>query len=257
MKKKYIFTKDSSFTHVKDEMHKFTSTHIVEDDKTKRLYYRLVSYGSPRDISDESIFMSHLLRGIGITGICTSYLAEDCEITLPYTTSRRPTKPVIIELPKSIKLDEFSFGRALLEESDKFKQTFIGKKFEIKTGVMCSGEELIKTLFGCTVEQIGSVNKEEKTYPLYTISSDVTFDKESKQSFIILLKELDKKLDSEIYSILDKFASLDVSQMIEEFDSEIERSTKLMSKELELLYKQSLVKKYLIQQHEILDERSL
>lgn len=251
MKKKYIFTKDSSFTHLKDEMHKFTSTHIIKDDQTMRLYYHLVSYGSPRDISDESIFMSHLLRKIGVTGFCTSYLAEDCKITLPYTSKRRPTKPVIIELPQGIKLEDVSFGRALLEESEKFKHTFLGKKISVKSDEVYSGKDLIKCLFGCSIEQIGSVNKKDKTYPLYEISSDVAFNKESKQSFISLLKALDKKLDYEIYAILDKFASLDISQMIEEFESEIGRSAELMSKELELLYKQSEIKKHLI----VLDER--
>ena len=40
MKKKFVFTDDSSFTHVKDKMHRGVTEHVLQEDTTKKLYHK-------------------------------------------------------------------------------------------------------------------------------------------------------------------------------------------------------------------------
>ena len=84
MKKKFMFTDESSFTHVKDKMHQSVTEHILKDDETKKLYHHVVSYGSWFRVSYQAVFMSHLLKKIGVTGFCVGYVADDCKIKLPW-----------------------------------------------------------------------------------------------------------------------------------------------------------------------------
>ena len=126
---KYKITKDSSFIHVKDKMHKSVTEHIIEEIKTKKLYHHVVSYGSWFDISYESVFMSHLLKELGVTGFGKAYIADDCEIVLPWYPCREQTKKSIVELPKFAKVEDVQFGCSKLKVCDKFKETFVSKTF--------------------------------------------------------------------------------------------------------------------------------
>ena len=109
MKQTFIFTSDNSFTHIKDKMHQSVAEHIVQNDQTKELYHYVVSYGSSFNISHSSIFMSHLLKMIGLTGFAVAYSADNSNIVLPYYPYKMPENKSLVEVPKNISLNEINF----------------------------------------------------------------------------------------------------------------------------------------------------
>lgn len=251
MKKKYMFTKDSSFTHVKDAMYKSATEHIVEDDETKDLYHHVVSYGGYIGMSSSSVFMSHLLAKIGVTGFGKSYEITGCKIDLPYYPSAQyhKARKAIVELPKGSKVEDIEFGRTTLEISDKFKQTFLGKTFKFGKD---DEQEPIQTkyvlskLFRFLPDQIGYAIQGDKAYPLCTImESSEMFDSLRKRDFEEFLSILDEKEHAEIYAVLEKFAQIDIEKEIEKFIEETQSTREMKSLKKEMLYRQDTIREHL------------
>ncbi len=245
MKKKFMFTKDSSFTHVKSEIHKEVTEHIVQDDETKKLYHHVVSYGSWFRITYESIFMSHLLKKIGITGFGVAYSADDCEIDLPCYPYHKPKRKSVVEIPEFIELKDIDFGRSKSEESEKFKQTFMGKtykkKHEIGFVYDITSEDLLKHLFSCFPFYFGTAKEEDKVYPLYCILYRCSLKK--KDELKKYLKYTDIGEYPEIRQILEKFVEIDIEKAIKIFEDEIETEFEDLKKDL--TERQEIIKDYL------------
>lgn len=259
MKKKFIFTKDSSFTHVKDEMHDSVTEHIVQDDETKKLYHHVVSYGSWFRISYASIFMSHLLKKIGVTGFGLAYSADDCKIDLPWYPYHKQTRKTVVELPEFVQLEDITFGYSKLEISEQYKQTFVGKSFKqkYKSGSIydVKGEDLIEYLFGCSAFHFGEAKIEGKVYPLccvlYKLGWRTEIDELTK-----ILKETDIGECPEVYQILEKFVELDIDKSVKVFGEELQ--SKFTDLRKDLMERQEIIKGYL-SKRQMLDkgERSL
>lgn len=247
MKKKFVFTDDSSFTHVKNKMHHGVTEHILQEDTTKKLYHYVVSYGAPFKISDSAIFMSQLLKEIGVTGFCTSYSANNCRILLPWYPSTKIDRQAIVELPQNVKLENIVFGKSELPMSDRFKQTFLEKKYKIKLedGKVCdyTGKELLKIMFGCWAFNPVDFCEGDTAYPFYIILDKIPLDKYYKKEFVNLLYSLDINEHAEIYSILNKFAKIDIKKAVKSFEKEIGKQTPEMC--TELLFRQAVVQGHL------------
>lgn len=243
MKKKYTFTKDSKFTHVKDKMHQSVTEHIVEDEETKKLYHDVVSYGSWFRITDSSVFMSHLLKEVGLTGFCEAYIADDCGMKLPWYPSRPITSQSVVELPEDLMLKDFEFGYSKTEKSDEFKQTFLGKEFEIPIDgqykTTYTGEDLLKIIFGCSAFQIGHSKVDDKHSPLFCLLSMREFDTIDEEKMATLLSALDKTKHKEIVSVLEAFSKIDIESKMKEFDEESAKAHPDLC--TELLYKQLII----------------
>lgn len=243
MKKKYIFTKDSKFTHLKDKMHQSVTEHVVEDEETKKLYHDVVSYGSWFRITDSSVFISHLLKEVGLTGFCEAYVADDCSMILPWYPSSPITSQSVVELPEDLKLKDFEFGYSKTEKSDEFKQTFLGKEFEIpiegEYKTTYTGEDILKIIFGCSAFQFGHAKIGDKHSPLFCLLSMRGFDTIDEEKMSTLLAALDKDKHKDIVSILKAFSKIDIEAKMKEFDEETERTHPDLC--TELLYKQLII----------------
>ena len=223
MKKQFVFTKESSFTHLKDKMHQSVTEHIVEDDQTKKLYHHVVSYGSWFQVGHEAVFMSHLLKKIGVTGFALAYSADDCEIRLPWYPSQEVEIKTIVQLPKSVKVEDLEFGDSKIKECEQFKQTFIAKTFKkrtIKTG--CEGKieakELLRYLFSCSPFKFAEAKIKEEVYPLYCMLYGVSWHQTS--DLIKLLDDTDI-LSEDVIKIMEKFIKLDIEKELETFEDEM------------------------------------
>ena len=249
MKKQFIFTKESTFTHLKDKMYHGETEHILQDDLTKKLYHHIVGYGSEVAISSESTFIAHLLEKIGVTGFSKSYVASDCKIDLPWYPSKYSiTAKAVVELPEKAELKDFEFGEKEGELSERYKQTFVGKTFEIKQGdktYILSGKKVLKILFGATTVELGHFQKRELVYPFQTIlASEKVFGEQEKAQFIHLLGKLDVNDHQEIVSVLKKFAKIDLKKEVESFEKEVKTKIQPLFKDLSL--RQEIVKKHLL-----------
>ena len=253
MRKKFLFASDTSFMHVKDEMHREVTEHIIEDEKTKKLYHYVVNYGSWFHISYESIFMSHLLKGLGINGFCRAYIANDCQIALPWCSYRELKQKTVVQLPEFVQLKDFTFGVPKTELSEKFKETFVGKTFiekqegcNVKT---ITGKELLPYLFGCTTFCYGKSGVGDKAYPLYCLLYGGTWHR--IKDLIALLQETKVCDYAEIRGLLERFVELDIEKEIEIFEDE----TKIQLDKLksDLLERQEIVDAFLAKQTIVLE----
>ena len=249
MKKQFIFTKDTSFTHLKDEMYDSETEHIIKDDQTEKLYHHIVEHGSGFEISYESVFMSHLLKEIGLTGFGKSYGADACKIDLPwypkhYSTSRK----FVVELPESAKLEDFEFGAKKDFLCEQFKQTSIGKTFDFKKGqekFSFLGKDVLGKLLGFSPIQLGYFKREKGIYPFFTVlKSQSLFESGQGESVCKMLDCLDPREHEEIYSVLKKFANLDLKKEIGVFEQEIGKRVKELPSDL--LLRQTLIRKHLL-----------
>jgi len=254
MRKKFIFTSDSSFTHVKDKMHDSVTEHIVQDDETKKLYHHVVSYGSWFDVSYSSIFMAYLLKKIGITGFGLAYSADDCKIDLPYYPYHKQKVKTVVELPKFVQLEDIAFEHSKLEVSEQFKQTFVGKTFKQKyeSGAIydVKGEELLKYLFGCSVFRFGEAKIKDKVYPLCCILYKFGWRTEIGE-LTKKLKDTDIGERPEIHEILERFVELDIDKAIKVFEEELQ--TKFTDLRKDLIERQEIIKSYL-SKHQLPDK---
>lgn len=245
MKKKFIFTKDSSFTSVQDKMHQEVTEHIIQDDETKKLYHYVVSYGSWFSISKDSVFMSHLLSKIGLTGFGKNYIADGCKIDLPWEPYNKKTRHSIVELPEDIKLEDVELDASQTKVSDRFKQTFLGKSYVIQSQEdnedEYGGEDLLKLIFGCVIHQLAEFKDGDKVYPFYCVLTNFGWNK--KEDLIDVLGEGQIGEHPEVFDILEKFASIDIKNEIEKFGKETGNKHQELCKEL--LQRQKIVKKYL------------
>ena len=243
MRKQYIFTQESSFTHVKDKGHQEVTEHIIQDDETGALYHHVVSYGSWFSISDLSVFMSHLLKKIGVTGFSESYIADECEIKLPCYPHKKPTHKEVVALPEGIDLESITLERPTLRECKRFKETFLGRTFRIKfksgSAYTFTGEEILKDILGCTAFKLGDFLEDGKTYPFYTLLTRIPRPYKL-ESFLIDSDVLKRK---EIYQLLDKFTSVDIEKEIKVLEQETKRSQADIKEELIKL--QAILKKHL------------
>lgn len=250
MKKKFIFTEESSFSHMKDKMHNSVTEHIVEDDETKKLYHYVVSYGSWFKISYQSVFMSHLLKKIGVTGFGVGYIADDCKIELPWYPQYKIEKKSVVELPDFIKLEDVEFGDKKEVVSDKYKQSFVGKTFvkEYEGGkaYTITGEELLPYLFGCSCFRYGTALFEDKAYPLHCLLQGGTWHK--MKDLRKMLEETEIIKQSEIQEVLKKFIELEIEKEIAKFTEET--SIELPDLKVDLIERQEIVKK-LLYSHEL------
>lgn len=248
MKKQFIFTEDSSFIHIKDKMYQEATEHILQDEQTKRLYHHVVSYGSWFGIADTATFKSHLLEKIGATGFSKSYVADGCEISLPwYPHGYAERSKSIVEVPEGIDLEDIRFGIKTDHLCKKFTQTTVGKSFKGKQdGKACevSGKSLLHDLFRVEVIPVGHFEKEGEIYPFYTILEGFSpFDERYKSQAIKTLKSLDLYKSPEIQAMLDRFARIDIKKEIGSFESELGREFKSLSEEL--CCQQKIVREYL------------
>jgi hypothetical protein len=255
MRKKYSFTADSTFTHLKDKMHQGVTEHIIEDDQTKKLYHDVVSYGSWFNVSDSSVFMSHFLNDMGFTGFSRAYTADNCDVRLPWYPPHPITKQAFIEVPDRICLDDIEFGYSKTEESDDYKQTFAGKVFKIPSessvDIEYKGEDVLKNLFGCSVFPLGYFKKGVKHYPFNCILKNQEFDTYDRRAFVSFLKKIDPEGNPEIYSLLQKFMVADVKTKIKEFEHDVGR--KCSGLRDELLYRQLLIRENVVANEENLN----
>ncbi len=247
MKKKFMFTKDSSFTHVKDEMRHSLTEHIIQDDQTKKLYFHVVSHGSWIKFSYESIFMSHLLKAIGVTGVGVTYGAEDCKIDLPWYPYRMPFKAVV-DLPEDIKLEDIHFGFFEEEVGDEYKQTFIGKKYKqtFKFGgeSEIKGKDLLRDLFSCSVIHFAKTTTKDGVYPLGFVMYGVGL--ETKKDMIKKLSSTDISAHPEVSAVLHKFSELDIEKAIKTFEEELGADLSELGKDL--VKRQKIAKFYMLEQ---------
>ena len=245
MKKKFVFTKESSFTHLQDEMHQSVTEHIIEDDETKKLYHMVVSYGSWFRVSYESIFMSHLLKKIGVTGFCVAYSADECEIRLPWYPYHKIETKSIVELPEFVKLEDTFFGDLKIETAEEFKKSFVGKTFieKDKTGKEYerTGEYLLPYLFDSYCFRFGTVKMQDKAYPLYCILKGATWHKigDLKKMF----EETYIIEQPEIKDLLEKFVKLDIEKGLKSFEDELGFECSDLKKDL--LERQDLISEFL------------
>lgn len=246
MQRQFIFTEDSSFTSVKDKMHMSVTEHFMKEDETQKLYHYVVSYGSWFHISDASIFMSHLLEKIGVTGYCKAYSAQGCEIDLPWYPARGLESKSIVELPEGFDVEQCEFGKSKGEMCDDFKKTFLAKNFKLKTSTQeqeeYSGEYIIKELFGSTAFECGVLKVEDKDYPLYCALTD--FKWHTKKDMMKILKGTDICKNVEVRSILKKFVKIDISKFAREFEKETEKDISSLTKELK--ERQAILRAYLL-----------
>ena len=247
MKKQFKFTKESSFTHVKDKMHQGVTEHILEDDQTKELYHHVVSYGSTFQVTPEAMFMAHLLKKIGVSGVCLGYVADECKMVLPwYHPQHTLIEKAVVELPKFVKLQDVEFDTSTQAAlSEKYKETFLGKTFKGKRKTdgkeyEIKGDHLIKDLFGCYAFYYGyAVEEDLSRYPLGCILYSPSFygigDLEKA------LKEVD--MMPEVSDILHGFSEVDIPEEIAAFEKELEiKADKLKE---DLLKRQEIVKQYI------------
>lgn len=250
MKKKFIFTKESSFTHLKTKMHQEVTEHIIEDDETKRLYHHVVSYGSWFRISYSSIFMAHILKQIGLTGFGLAYAADESQIILPCYPYHRPETKSIVELPKGVLLKDITFEYTDKKISEKFKQTFLGKSYKLKykTGkeISKSGEGLLKLLFGCVTHRICEFIKGDECYPFYCILSNMGW--YDKEDLIQILSESDVLQHQEIKCVLEKFVKIDIAKSIKILEEETQAQMPKLTQEL--LERQQIIREHLTKKQE-------
>ena len=251
MKKKFTFTKESSFTHLKDRMHNEATEHIVQDSETKKLYHHVVSYGSWFNISYSSIFMSHLLRKIGLTGFGIAYGVDDCDVKLPCYPYNRPTRKSIVEVPEGIRLQDLSFVGSNKETSKHFQETFLGKIYTLtnKTGntYRMQGKDVWRKLIGCYFHQICEIEKEDGVMPFYCVLTD--FGGDGQKDLTKILTETNILEDLEVRQVLKKFVKIDIDKAIKALEDEI--SDKMPSLSKELKERQQIISNCLIKQSSI------
>ena len=252
MKKQYIFTKDSSFTHVKDKMHEGWHEHIIQDDETGKLY----SYGSWYRLPHSSIFMSHLLKELGITGFGLAYIADKAIIDLPYSPYHREEKQ-ILELPKDILLEEGDVDHSHKKVSEQFYKTFLGKTYELKdkegTVIMKSGKDLLRVLFGCVALKVCYFVQKNESYPFYCIQESM--EPSDIKYLIKILRETDLLNNHELKNILQKFVQKDINKSIEILENEAQVDMSEFTQEL--IERQEIIN-YFIKKHTLqIEERSL
>lgn len=239
-----MFTIESSFTHVKDKMHQAVTEHVIQDDDTKKLYHYVVSYGSWFSLHYDEVFMSHLFSKIGITGFGKCYAADKSTIKLPWYHPLGKQRQVLVELPKTMKCEDFEFGCKTEKMSETFKQTFLGHKFRIKVDdeiQTMEGYRIIRKLFRFREFQIGYFDSGDGCYPLYTaIECSERFDDFAKKGFCEILKSLHKIKHAEIYDVLEKFTKIDLKEEFDQFKKDVGVDCKSLFEEL--LYRQTVVK---------------
>ena len=256
MKKKYTFTKDSSFSSVKDQMHTGVTEHYIKDDETEKLYHYVVSYGSWFHISEEAVFMSHLLEKIGVTGFSKAYIAEDSKIVLPWYPSSGLLSKNLVELPEWASLKCCEFGKSKGELCDDFKKTFLAKKFKVKTATkedVYTASYVIKEIFGTTTFDCGTLKVEGKDYPLYCLLTNYQF--HTKQDMLKILQKSDICKKPEVREILKRFAKISLTKEAKMFKEETQKD--LSSLILELKERQLIVKTFLLLKHESEKEEEL
>lgn len=257
MKKQYLFTKDSSFTHVKDKMYHSATEHVIEDDRTKKLYHLVVSYGSWFKLGYDDVFMSHLFKEIGITGFEKSYVADDCDIVLPwYPGDFYKQSKAIVELPDDVKLGDFEFGVLSEKISEEYQQTFLGKSFIIQDGDSVheySAQGILSGLFGYYPYIVAHIKKEDSIYPLSLIISSSSMIDKSPAQMVKVLSRLQLDKHSEILTILDKFSKIDLDRRFCDFKEEVGKDCEKLQQDLH--ERQAIIKRYLASEQ--VDERCL
>ena len=244
MKKRFVFTKESSFTHVKDKMHQSVTEHIVQDDQTQKLYHHVVSYGSWFVIKDESVFMSHLLKELGIEELGVSYVADECQFDLPWYPFHEPKTKSVVELPDGVKLEDISFEVLHSRDEKPEGKTFFTKEYDIactdgKT-YKYSGEKLLKPMFACCPHTLFYVYKEKASTPFKSALAGFGFGK--VRDMEELLYKTDACKYEEIKGLLEAFGKFDLKPMMLAFDAETKRKHQGFYRQL--LERQQLVKEY-------------
>jgi hypothetical protein len=214
LKKRFVVTQDSSFTHVKDKMYHSVTEHIIQDDQTKELYHYVVSYGSSFSLSHSSVLMSHLLSNIGLAGFGLAYSADNSKIVLPYYPYHMPKTQTIVQIPQNVSLNQISFDRSKKRTSESFNNSFLGKKYIIhdsnKKSHKVTGEDLLKPLFGCYAFQVCEFTISDKICPFYCVMDNMSFnDKKELKKF---LSQTDVLQHKEIKDILSNFVKLDIKK---------------------------------------------